>query len=141
MIGNTVLLFKFLLKLWPFLREVFFRNKDFQLAVRSNKSIVTLLASSLVLLLLTIGNARTAEEYSRLYDRLLRESRETTAKYEQLTTAHAELVGKYEINRGQAHQLEVDLASAKASQLVLEQRLADTQASLDWERTRKPGRK
>jgi hypothetical protein len=141
MIGNTVLLFKFLLKLWPFLREVFFRNKDFQLAVRSNKSIVTLLASSLVLLLLTIGNARTAEEYARLYDRLLRESRETTAKYEQLITDHAVLVGKYETNRGEAHQLEIDLAISRATQTSLEQRLADVQANLDYERTHKPGRK
>lgn len=140
MIGNTVLLFKFLLKLWPFVKEVFLKNKDFQLAVRSNKSIVTLLLSALVLLLLTIGNARNAQDYARLYDRLLIESRETTKKYEQLITDHAQLVSKYEVQQGENHQLEVDLATSRATQLSLEQRLADTQANLDWERQHK-GRK
>jgi hypothetical protein len=136
MIGNTVLLFKFLLKLWPFLKEIFFKNKDFQDAVRSNKSIVTLLCASLVLLLLTIGNAQNSQEYARLYDRLLRESRETTSKYQQLITDHAVLVGKFDESRDNGHQLEVDLATSKANLASLEQRVTDLQISLEYERTR-----
>lgn len=136
MIANAILLFKFLLKLWPFVKEVFFKNKDFQAAIRSNKSIVILLCSSLVLLLLTVGNARSSHEYARLYDRVLRESRETTTKYQSLITEHAEVVGKYETIWNEHHNQAVEHATLKAEKLMLEQRVVDLQHSLDYERDR-----
>jgi hypothetical protein len=136
MIANAVLLFKFLLKLWPFVREVFFKNKDFRDAIVSNKSIVTLLCSSLVLLLLTVGNAKSSHEYARLYDRVLRESRETTTKYQSLITDHADLVGKYEALRDEHHNQEIDHAAVKAEKIWMEKRVADLEVSLEFERTR-----
>lgn len=141
MIANAILLFKFLLKLWPFVKEVFFKNKDFQTAIRSNKSIVILLCSSLVLLLLTIGNARSSHEYARLYDRVLRESRETTTKYQSLITDHALVVGKYETIWNEHHDQEVIQATLKAEKLMLEQRVVDLQNSLNYERDRNGKRK
>lgn len=136
MIGNAILLFKFLLKLWPFVKEVFFKNKDFQAAIVTNKSIVILLCSSLVLLLLTVGNAKSSHEYARLYERVLRESRETTTKYQSLIAEHAILVSKHETIRDTNHDHEVSEATLKAEKLWLEQRVTDLQQSLDYERDR-----
>jgi hypothetical protein len=136
MIANAVLLFKFLLKLWPFVKEVFFKNKDFQAAIVSNKSIVMLLCSSLVLLLLTVGNAKSSHEYARLYDRVLRESRETTTKYQSLITDHADLAGKCEALRDEHHSQEIDHAAVKAEKIWLEKRVADLELSLEYERNR-----
>lgn len=141
MIGNTVLLFKFLLKLWPFLKEIFIKNKDFQAAVRSNKSIVTLLCASLVLLLLTIGNAQNAQEYARLYDRLLTESRQTTDKHQTLITEHAVVLGKYEAMRDENHQLDIDLATERANNTSLTQWVKSLQTDLEFERNRNGKRK
>lgn len=141
MIANAIVLFKFLLKLWPFVREVFFKNKDFRDAIVSNKSIVILLCSSLVLLVLTVGNARSSHEYARLYDRVLRESRETTTKYQSLITDHADLVGKYEAIRTEHHSQEVDHAAVKAEKLWLEKRVTDLETSLEFERNRGNKRK
>jgi hypothetical protein len=141
MSANAVLLFNFLLKLWPFVKEVFFKNKDFQAAIVSNKSIVMLLCSSLVLLLLTVGNAKSSHEYARLYDRVLRESRETTTKYQSLITDHAELVGKYEAIRDEHHTQEISQATIKAEKIWLEKRVADLEVSLEYERTRGNKRK
>lgn len=141
MIANAILLFKFLLKLWPFVKEVFFKNKDFQAAIVTNKSIVILLCSSLVLLLLTVGNARSSHEYARLYERVLRESRETTTKYQTLILEHAALVSKYEAIQDQNHDQDVSEATIKAEKLWLEHRVADLQQSLDYERDRNSKRK
>lgn len=136
MIANAILLFKFLLKLWPFVKEVFFKNKDFQAAIVSNKSIVILLCSSLVLLLLTIGNARSSHEYARLYDRVLRESRDTTTKYQSLIVDHTTLVSRYDELDASQHTQELNHATVKAEKVWLEQRVIDLQQSLKYERER-----
>lgn len=136
MIANAILLFKFLLKLWPFVKEVFFKNKDFQAAIVSNKSIVILLCSSLVLLLLTIGNARSSHEYARLYDRVLRESRDTTTKYQSLIVDHTALVSRYDELDASHHTQEINHATIKAEKVWLEQRVIDLQQSLKYERER-----
>lgn len=136
MIANVILLFKFLLKLWPFVKEVFFKNKDFQAAIVSNKSIVILLCSSLILLLLTVGNARSAHDYARLYDRVLRECRETTDKYQSLITDHTEVVGKYETLLHRTQEQAVANATLGTEKMWLEQRVTDLQLSLSYERDR-----
>jgi len=141
MIANAVLLFKFLLKLWPFVKEVFFKNKDFQAAIVSNKSIVILLCSSMVLLVLTVGNARSSHDYARLYERVLRESRETTTKYQSLISDHTALVTKYETMKDDHHSQEVEYATVKAEKLWLEQRVVDMKTSLEYERNRNSRKK
>jgi hypothetical protein len=66
----------------------------------------------------------------------LRESRETTTKYQSLITDHADLVGKYEALRDEHHNQEIDHAAVKAEKIWMEKRVADLEVSLEFERTR-----
>ena len=133
---NIVALLGLLVKLLPFLKEVFIKNKDFREAIIHNRAVLGVFLACIVLFMLNLdhldtlmANKEKIRELKRGFEVVEADHRELT---EALSTIRIEVV---ELKR-QNHQYEIDLAEANKTIQLREERLGEMRLTIEMLRDR-----
>jgi len=123
--GNIIALLGLLIKLIPFLKEVFLKNQDFREAILSNRAVIGVFFACIVLFVLNLDhidtlmhNQQKIRELTQGFESVERDNKRVALE---LTELKVELVALREEN----HEFEVKLAEAQKIIQVREERLED----------------
>ena len=133
---NIVALFGLLVKLLPFLKEVFIKNKDFREAILHNRAVLGVFLACIVLFTLNLdhldtllANQEKIRELKRGFEVVQADHRELT---EELSTIRIEVVELKQQN----HQYEIDLAEAKKTIQLREESILEYKNTINILRRR-----
>ena len=133
---NIVALFGLLVKLLPFLKEVFIKNKDFREAIIHNRAVLGVFLACIVLFTINLdhldtlmANQEKIRELKRGFEVVQADHRELT---EELSAIRIEVVELKQQN----HQYEIDLAEANKTIQLREERMGEMRITIDKLRDR-----
>lgn len=99
-------IFVALVKLWSFVIEIFIKNDDFKKAILKNKSLIVLLTTSLLLLVLTAGNARMHHDLEIRHKQLMLSTAAIQSQYQILVAEHKAIEEELKATKAFSHDLE-----------------------------------
>lgn len=133
---NIIALFGFLIKLMPFLKEVFLKNKDFREAILSNRSMIGVFFACIVLFALNLDHIDTLMQNQQKIRELNQGFAVVENDHRKLTEEVLGLKEQILTLRDENHQYEVDLAEANKTIQLREERLGEMRQTIDLLRDR-----
>ena len=133
---NIVALFGLLVKLLPFLKEVFIKNKDFREAIMHNRAVLGVFLACIVLFTLNLGHLDTLMANQEKIRELKRGLEVVEANHRELTEVLSAIrIEDVELKR-QNHQYEIDLAEANKTIQLREESILEYKNTINILRRR-----
>lgn len=133
---NIVALFGLLVKLLPFLKEVFIKNKDFREAIIHNRAVLGVFLACIVLFMLNLDHLDTLMANKEKIRELKRGFEVVEKDHRVLTEELVRLREQFVILIDENHQYEVDLTEAKKTIQLREESILEYKNTINILRRR-----
>lgn len=133
---NIIALLGLLVKLFPFLKEVFLKNKDFREAIMSNRAMIGVFLACIVLFALNLDHVDTLLQNQQKIRELTRGFEVVEKDHRVLTEELVRLREQFVILIDENHQYEVDLTEAKKTIQLREESILEYKNTINILRRR-----
>lgn len=133
---NIIAMLGLLVKLVPFLKEVFIKNKDFREAVLSNRAVLGIFLACIVLFTINLDHIDTLLTNQEKIRELTRGFEVVQKDHERITLEMLGLRSQVIDLQIENHKYEVDLAEANKTIQLREERLTEMRGTIDLLRER-----
>lgn len=122
---NIIAVLGLLVKLIPFLKEVFIKNKDFRDAIIHNKSLLAIFVACSILFTVNLDHIDNLVENQHRIKELTRGFEEVKLDYDVMSLEMTQLQLTVQSQQSKVHGLEVSLAKAEETIKLREERIAE----------------
>lgn len=129
-VTNIITLLGLLVKLLPFLKEVFLKNKDFRDAVTNNKSFLAIFMACIILFTVNLDQVDSLVTNQQRIKDLSRGFEEIKHNHDQMALELSKLQLTTDLQLRRVHELEVLLAQAQQTIKLREEHAAELKETL-----------